>query len=172
MWERKTKAGSMKLPFGKGAKFGVAVLAVVLAMTAYDTRWGPPACDATATGLPLKPKMIFGLSIGFGPWAKAAFPVGSCEADLIAWMDRVGFGEIEKSYWGAMEFNSNDSEAVENRSEMRRIANIPIKRRILTKWVFVGNSYFVVAWDADSSGRITEIYADAKLFQIFIFNLP
>ncbi len=157
---------------GKRTMIGGATVAVLLAMAVHDARWGPPACNSEAWAFPIKPKMIFGLSIGFGPWAKAAFPVGSCEADLVAWMDRVGFGLQEKSYWGVLEAESHDSSLVEARSEARRADNTPIKRRVFRQTAIVGSSYFEVSWDADQSGRIVEFYARSTVLSLQIFNLP
>lgn len=162
----------MTMVLGKKTKIAGAVLAALLAMAAYDTRWGPPACESDVWAFPIKPKMIFGLSIGFGPWAKAAFPVGSCEADLIAWMDRVGFGDEEKSYWGSLEAESQESSVVEARSEARRLNNTPIKRRILGQTAILGRSYFDVTWDADQLGHIVEFYARSTVFSLQNSNLP
>lgn len=155
----------MTLVLGKKTKIGGAVLAVLLAMAAYDTRWGPPACDSDAWAFPIKPKMIFGLSIGFGPWAKAAFPVGSCEADLVAWMDRVGFGDTAQQTWDS---HVIDTEEKERRAFAREASGELIYLRTFSQKAVIGRSYFSIAWNRDDEGRISEIFSDSELMHFYL----
>lgn len=148
--------------FGTKSRVAVALLAALLAMAAYDTRWGPAPCAAQATGFPLKPKMIFGLSIGFEPWVKAAFPVGSCEADLIAWMDRVGFGDL--GFSSDIKFFENVSAADLKFALDMEEKGVRRQSRTFRQPAIIGDSIFTISWFTDKGRRITAIYARSNLF--------
>lgn len=55
----------MRIPKGKRTRIGGVIVVCLLAMAAYDARWGPPACDSDVWPFPIKPKTMFGISIGF-----------------------------------------------------------------------------------------------------------
>lgn len=150
---------------GKRTMIGGATVAVLLAMAVHDARWGPPACNSEAWAFPIKPKMIFGLSIGFGPWAKAAFPVGSCEADLVAWMDRVGFGDKRQR---AGDSHVIDTEEKERRAYARRASGELIYLRTFSQKAVIGSSYFSIAWNRDYEGRISEVFANSELMHFYL----
>ena len=109
--------------------------------------------------------MIFGLSIGFGPWAKAAFPVGSCEADLIAWMDRVGFRLPEFGTWDP---HVIDTDEKHKRAMNREASGNLIFSRTLGQKAPIGRSYFTLAWNSNGQGQITEFYADPELMHFYL----
>ncbi|MFK3776578.1 hypothetical protein [Agrobacterium sp. NPDC089420] len=112
------------------------------------------------------PVVIYGISPNFRNLVLAAFPIGSCESNLVEWMNYMGFGEARKS-----DYESHFPEDAQSlrRSAIRRSTNSSLTLRGLSRNAPVGRSIFSIAWRTDDAGRLSEIYADTEHFH---FELP
>ena len=150
-----------KVKLSTTAKVCLATGAFVFAIAVNEARWGPAPCDSTETGFLIKPKVAFGVSVGFAAWTKLSFPVGSCEVDLIAWLDDMGFKAASR---GPVElFDSVSMKDLQVAKEMRA-AGILMENRALVQPAIIGRSIFEVGWFVDDGNRISAIYARSNLF--------
>jgi hypothetical protein len=113
-----------------------------------------------------RPSVTLGMSFNFSDKVLGAFPVGSCEADLVAWMDNQGFDEKQLSY-SDVAFGDQPNEIERELRRLRDGTTISLRR--LKTWAPIGHSHYSVAWNTDEFGRLTEVFADTELFQ---FDLP
>lgn len=111
------------------------------------------------------PVAAFGVSFGFERRVLRAFPIGSCENELVSWMDRMGFSPGSEG--DADTFFIDEPDEFE-RSGARRREGRAINLRRLIQEAMIGRSYFMIAWNADGGGRLTEVYADTEIFKLDI----
>ncbi len=112
------------------------------------------------------PVVIYGISPNFRNLVLAAFPIGSCESNLVEWINYMGSGEARKSDYEP--HFPEDAQSL-RRSAIRRSKNSSLTLRGLSRNAPVGHSIFSIAWRTDDAGRLSEIYADTEHFH---FELP
>ena len=133
-----------------------------------------PEIDQPAECIPLaepspdaRPPWVFwGMTSQFERRVLDAFPVGSCEHHLIAWMDEMEFEETLRS-WSEAVFVDEPQEM--ERTRQRRQSSEVINMRRLVVSAPIGRSYFSIAWKADADGRLLEVYPDTRLWH---FDVP
>nr|WP_272214560.1 hypothetical protein [Marinicella sp. W31]MDC2880183.1 hypothetical protein [Marinicella sp. W31] len=147
----------------------LVVLALIWAASVPTNAFSnSPLCEPSveASLLAFPPVILFGMSVNFESGVLKSFPSGSCEDDLAAWLDKMGFEPPVRSPFDATFISEPDEMA---RNYKRRRDGGLVNRRDLSLWAPIGRSYFSVAWNSDEAGRLIEVYADSKQLH---FELP
>jgi hypothetical protein len=92
------------------------------------------------------PSIVFGFSLDFKNRIPKAFPVGSCSANLIAWLDWQGFSPGTSEYYDA-QFIDTTEESARGKARLERGETILVAA--MSQKSVIGRSHFAVAWNSD-----------------------